>query len=159
MACLVNRRFLATTLILAVTFVSVGCETTSNKDMGTFIGGILGGIVGSTVDDNDTRGALIGALVGGVVGRMIGDYMDESDKGRLAKTLDEAPQGQTVSWRNERSGNDFEVTPTSDYYAQGDRQCRKFDQVVYVDGRREVMEGIACTSPGSEELAIEGTAI
>lgn len=159
MACLINSRYLAAILFLAVTLVSTGCETTSNKDMGTAFGALVGGLLGSQIDDNDTRGAIIGALVGGVVGRMIGDYMDESDKGKLVETLNEAPQGQTVSWHNDRSGNEFEVTPTSSYYAQGDRQCRKFDQVVYVDGRREVMEGIACKSPGSEELAIEGTAI
>lgn len=155
----IKARILAAVLVLAGALVSVGCETTSNKDASTAFGALIGGLLGSQIDDNETRGALIGALVGGVVGRMIGDYMDESDKRKLAETLEETPQGRMVSWRNDQSGNQFEVTPTSNFYAQDDRQCRKFDQVVYVDGRREVMEGIACKEPGSDELAIEGRAI
>ena len=53
------------------------------------------------------------------------------------------PQGRMVSWRNDQSGNQFELHPRRTL-CQDDRQCRKFDQVVYVDGRREVMEGITC---------------
>ncbi|MCB1761982.1 MAG: glycine zipper 2TM domain-containing protein [Gammaproteobacteria bacterium] len=152
-------RVFPATFFLAIAIFSAGCETTSNRDMGTAVGALLGGLLGSQIDDKGGRGALIGALVGGVVGRMIGHYMDESDKQRLVQTIDEGPRGRTVSWRNEQSGNEFEVTPTSDYYVQNDRQCRQFDQVVYVDGRREVMQGVACKSPGSDELAIEGTEI
>jgi surface antigen len=143
------------TLLFGV--LSAGCETTSKQDTGTVIGGILGGIIGYQVDDGGAGGAIIGTLVGGAVGRMIGSYMDKSDREKLAETIEETPSGQTVSWHNDNSGHDFEVTPTTDTYAQGDRQCRKFDQVVYVDGRREVMEGTACKDTGSQKWDVEGS--
>ena len=101
-------------------------------------------------------GAAIGALVGGVVGRMIGEYMDAADKKRLAETIDAAPSGQTVSWHNDDTGRDFAVTPTSDFYADAGKECRRFDQVVYVDGRREVMEGVACRTPGDDSFDFSG---
>lgn len=152
-----NLRIIASSVAVAFTLVAAtGCETANKRDTGTVLGGLLGGIIGHQVDDGGAGGTIIGALVGAAVGRMIGQYMDEADKKRLAETINEAPTGQTVSWHNDESNRDFEVTPTSDVYAKGEQQCRTFDQVVYVDGRREVMEGVACKSPGSDALAIEG---
>ena len=150
-------RIIASSIVVAFTLVATtGCETTNKRDTGTVIGGLLGGILGNRVDDGGAGGTLIGALVGAAVGRMIGQYMDEADKKRLAETINETPTGQTVRWHNDDNNRDFEVTPTSDVYAKGEQQCRRFDQVVYVDGNREVMEGVACKSPGSDALAIEG---
>ena len=140
--------------LLVFSLLMSACETTSKKDMGTAIGGVLGGVIGYLLDDGGTAGAIIGTLVGGYVGRMIGDYMDESDREKLAETIEETPSGQTVTWHNDDSGNDFAVTPTTDRYTQGNLQCRKFDQVVYVDGRREVMEGTACKESDSDEWDI-----
>lgn len=85
-------RVFPATFFLAIAIFSAGCETTSNRDMGTAVGALLGGLLGSQIDDKGGRGALIGALVGGVVGRMIGHYMDESDKQRLVQTIDEGPR-------------------------------------------------------------------
>ncbi len=154
-----SARIIASSIAIAFTLVSTGCETTNKRDSGTVIGGLLGGILGHQVGDGGAGGTIIGALVGAAVGRMIGQYMDEADKKRLAETINEAPSGQTVTWHNADSNRDFAVTPTSDFYAKGDQQCRRFDQVVYVDGKREVMEGVACKSPGSDALAIEGQAV
>jgi len=123
---------------------------------GNAIGGILGGIAGYKLGKDSAGGAAIGALVGGVVGRMIGQYMDDADKKRLAETIDAAPSGQTVSWHNDDTGRDFAVTPTSDFYADAGKECRSFDQVVYVDGRREVMEGVACRTPGDDSFDFSG---
>lgn len=141
---------------LIASLLVAGCATTGNQeDMGTWIGGALGALVGHKVDDGGKRGIVVGALAGALIGKMIGKYMDESDRERLAKTLEETPNGQVVQWQNETSGNDFRVTPTSNHYAQGDKQCRTFDQAVVIDGREEVMKGVACQSPGSDELVIE----
>ena len=152
-------QLILTSFIFVFSFLGSGCETAGKKDMGMVIGSVLGGFIGHKVDDGGAGGVIIGALAGGAVGRMIGSYMDERDRQKLTETIDHTPRGQTVSWHNDDSGHDFEVTPTTDYYAQGDRQCRKFDQVVYVDGRREVMEGTACKAPGSQALDIEGSTI
>ncbi|TVO58069.1 glycine zipper domain-containing protein [Denitromonas halophila] len=154
---LVAARTIASSIAVAFTLVSTtGCETTNKRDTGTIIGSVLGGILGNQVDDGGAGGTIIGALVGAAVGRMIGQYMDEADKKRFAETINEAPTGQTVRWHNDDSNRDFAVTPTSDVYAKGEQQCRRFDQVVFVDGKREVMEGVACKSPGSDALAVDG---
>lgn len=144
---------LATALLLLSTS---GCENMQKRDVGTAIGGIVGGLIGYKLGKDSAGGAVIGALVGGVVGRMIGQYMDDADRKRLAETIQSAPRGQTVSWHNEDSGRDFAVTPTSDFYADAGKECRRFDQVVYVDGRREVMEGLACRTPGSDAFDFSG---
>ncbi len=150
-------RIIASSIAIALALVTTGCETTNKRDFGTAIGGVLGGLLGHKVDNGGTGGTIIGALVGAAVGRMIGQYMDDQDRARLAETINTAPSGETVRWHNDDSKRDFAVTPTSDFYAQGEQQCRKFDQVVYVDGRREVMEGVACKSPGSNELDFAST--
>lgn len=153
-------RPLVSALAAALMLVSAtGCENMQKRDWGTAIGGILGGIAGYKIGKDSAGGAAIGALIGGVVGRMIGQYMDDADRARLAETIETAPRGQTVSWRNDQTEREFAVTPTSDFYAQGDKQCRRFDQVVYVDGRREVMEGVACKSPGADGLDFSGEAV
>lgn len=149
-------RPLAAALSAALLLSTAGCENMQKRDWGTAIGGILGGIAGYKLGKDSAGGAAIGALLGGMAGRMIGQYMDDADQKRLAETIDAAPRGQTVSWHNDDTGRDFAVTPTSDFYAEAGKECRSFDQVVYVDGRREVMEGVACRTPGDEAFDFSG---
>ena len=152
-------RTLASSLAAALVLLSAsGCENMQKRDWGTAIGGLLGGIAGYKIGDDSAGGGAIGVLLGGVVGRMIGQYMDDADRKRLAETIDTTPRGRTVSWHNEDTGRDFAVTPTSDFYAEAGKECRRFDQVVEVDGRREVMEGIACRTPGEESFDFSGQA-
>jgi surface antigen len=150
-----HKRYGVAVLALLFGLSIGGCATTDKEDLGTLFGGAVGAWIGHKVDDGGTGGIVIGALAGALAGKMIGRYMDQSDRERLAQTLNEAPSGQEVRWENEDTGNDFRVVPTSDYHARGDKECRTFDQAVVVDGREEVMEGIACRSPGSDELVIE----
>ncbi|HHW63803.1 MAG TPA: glycine zipper 2TM domain-containing protein [Rhodocyclaceae bacterium] len=150
-------RPLAVALAAALMLVSAsGCENMQKREWGTLFGAAIGGAIGHRLGKDSASGTVIGALIGGVVGRMIGQYMDDADRKRLAETIDTAPRGQTVSWHNEDTGRDFAVTPTSDFYADAGKECRRFDQVVYVDGRREVMEGIACRTPGEGSFDFSG---
>lgn len=152
-------RPLAVALAAALMLVSAsGCENMQKREWGTLFGAAIGGAIGHRLGKDSASGTVIGALIGGVVGRMIGQYMDDADRKRLAETIDTAPRGQTVSWHNEDTGRDFAVTPTSDFYADAGKECRRFDQVVEVDGRREVMEGVACRTPGSESFDFSGQA-
>lgn len=140
---------------LAAAFVllaATGCEGMQKRDWGTAVGGVLGGLAGYKIGGSSAGGAAVGALLGAVAGRLIGQYMDDADRRKLAETIDETPRGQTVRWQNDETGREFAVTPTSDLYARDDKECRTFSQAVYVDGRREVMEGVACRTPGGEEF-------
>lgn len=144
-------RPLASALAAALVLISAsGCENMQKRDVGTAIGALIGAIAGNKLGNHSAGGALLGSVLGGVVGRMIGEYMDNADKKRLAEAIDAAPRGKEVAWRNDDTGRDFAVTPTSDFYADAGKECRRFDQVVDVDGRREVMEGVACRTPGSD---------
>lgn len=150
---------IASSVAIAFALLATGCETSSKRDIGTAVGGIVGIVIGGEIGNGSAGGMVVGGLVGAVVGRMIGQYMDDADRARLAETINETPRGQTVRWHNDDSQRDFAVTPTSDFYAMGEQQCRTFDQVVFVDGRRELMKGTACKSPGSDALAIDGKAV
>ncbi|MDO9597111.1 MAG: glycine zipper domain-containing protein [Azoarcus sp.] len=159
MRCAPTPRVIVCSIAITLSLLATGCETTSKRDIGTAIGGIVGVVIGREVGNGSAGGMVVGGLVGAVVGRMIGQYMDDADRARLTETINETPRGQTVRWHNEDSQRDFAVTPTSDFYAMGEQQCRTFDQVVFVDGRRELMKGTACKSPGSDALAIDGKAV
>ena len=152
-----GRKWRSSSIVFIVVLLVTlgGCAGAEKKDIGTLVGTVIGGWIGHEIDDGGTAGVIIGAAAGAMIGRMIGQYMDESDKEQLAQTIDHAPTGQPVRWTNPDSGNAFSVTPTSNHYAQDNRQCRTFDQVVEVDGRIETMPGVACRAPGSDELTIE----
>lgn len=150
-----NRRYASIAFVAALVVSLGGCAGAEKKDIGTIVGTVIGGWIGHEIDDGGATGVIIGAAAGALIGRMIGQYMDESDKAQLAQTIDHAPTGQPVHWTNPDTGNAFSVTPTSNHYAQDNRQCRTFDQVVEVDGRIETMPGVACRATGSDELMIE----
>lgn len=142
-------------LIAALVVTLGGCASAEKQDIGMVIGAVVGGLIGHEIDDGGATGAAIGAAAGAVIGGMIGRYMDESDKERLTETIDRGATGRPVHWTNPDSGNSFTVTPTSNYYAQGDSQCREFTQVVEVNGETTTMPGVACRAPGGDELVVE----
>ncbi len=71
---------LALLLILAMTSLTWGCETTTNAgrdaQIGAAAGGVLGGLIGSR-SGSWAKGAIIGAVIGGATGAIIGNYMDK----------------------------------------------------------------------------------
>ena len=146
----------STTLIAAMTAAALilGCQTVNKRDAGTGIGAAIGALVGYQIDDGGAGGILLGAAVGGLLGRVIGDYMDEADRAKLAKTLDSTPTGETTQWQNEQTGNRFALTPTTDTYDRGEDQCRDFDQVVFIDGKQEVIQASACRRADDESWAV-----
>jgi surface antigen len=142
-------------LLLAGVFAFLaGCAGDGNKaDFGAFLGAASGALIGRQVDDG-AGGILLGAVLGGFFGYQIGKYMDEKDKARLAKSLQETPTGETDSWTNARSGKHFEVTPTSDTYAEAGKACRKFTQVVVVNGEETEVPGTACKAPSEPDWSV-----
>ncbi|GGO79795.1 hypothetical protein GCM10011348_15000 [Marinobacterium nitratireducens] len=132
--------------LLGLTATLLACAGASKQDTGTLLGGLLGGIIGHQVDDGGSAGILLGTLAGAALGRMIGYQMDEADRRKLAETLNEADSGETRRWRNEESGNEYVITPTSAVHDEGGKQCRNFKQEVIIDGRPEVIDATACRS-------------
>ena len=141
------KRMLAS-LVLAGSVLLAGCQEVRNEHVGMGVGGAIGGLLGAQVGGGTGQlaataaGALIGAYLGGNVGRT----MDEVDRNKTHRTLEGNPTGQTTSWRNPDSGNQYDVTPTRTY-EEGGRPCRDYTTEAWIEGRRETVRGTACREP------------
>lgn len=104
------------------------CESMSQAQQGELIGGVLGGVIGSQVGDGHGRTAaiIVGTVAGAMIGRHIGESMDDDDRTRTARTLNDARTGQSTSWVNPDTGYAYTVTPTRTYDRSG-APCREFD--------------------------------
>lgn len=66
---------------LSLALVVSGCQTVSNRTLGTTAGGaIVGAGLGTLAGGDDTRNAAIGAVVGALAGAAVGAYMDEQER-------------------------------------------------------------------------------
>lgn len=68
-----------------------GCETMTQAEQGEVIGGVIGGVVGAQIGDGSGQAAaiIIGTLAGAMIGRQIGETMDDVDRMRTARTLND----------------------------------------------------------------------
>ncbi|MFT3811511.1 MAG: glycine zipper 2TM domain-containing protein [Micropepsaceae bacterium] len=138
---------------------------------GAVIGGVVGGQFGNDGDDR-ALGAVAGVLLGGAAGNtMAGDrdcgrygqrdafaeagYGDRYDsryddydsydpyaRNAYYQAFENADPYERVTWRNQGHANYVEA---GDWYADDDgRDCREYEQVIYIDGRRQTATGTAC---------------
>jgi len=149
----VNR---AITILVAAGVIGLaGCQEVRNEHVGMGVGGALGGLLGAQVGGGSGQlaataaGALLGAYLGGNVGRS----MDEVDRLKAHRTLEGTPTGQSTSWRNPDSGNEYAVTPTRTYQERG-RPCRDYTTEAWIDGQRETLRGTACREPDGSWRAV-----
>lgn len=141
-------------VLLISTTLLVGCQTAGDKEtVGTVVGAVAGGVIGSQVAGGagHTAGAAFGALVGGLAGNAIGRSIDESDAmeaERAQKRARIAPVGDTIYWRNTRTGNWGTYGPIRDGHSryQG-YYCREFTATAYINGRIERVYSTACRHP------------
>jgi surface antigen len=69
----------------------------------------------------------------------------EMNRKCINKTLSEAPNGKTWTWKNPKTGNGGTVTPTSPLQREAGQACRTFNETVTLkDGRSEQISGRAC---------------
>lgn len=134
--------------------VSLGaCEGMQNagtkEKIGTAAGAIGGGVLGAQIGGGNGRliATGVGTLLGAWVGNEIGVSLDKADYAyarQAEQRAYEAPIGQQISWSNPETGNYGTVTPTRSGVNQYDRECREYEQTIYVGGRAETGVGIAC---------------
>jgi len=143
-----------TAIVLIIASLLSAC--TSNKQgVGTGIGLLAGGLIGSQFGRGGDRaiGAVLGAGVGALIGGAIGQKMDEKDKKLAAeathRTLEAAPTGSTVAWKNPDNGHNGQITPTKTYPEQG-RYCREYTHVVEIGGEFKKAYGKACRQPDGQ---------
>jgi surface antigen len=135
-----------------------GCETIEREtginmptQQGAVGGAAFGGIVAAIAGANPAWIAA-SVVLGGVTGGAIGNYLGKKDAERHARNnsnaLDGLGQGQTSSWRNERSGN-YGSTTVTKVSREGDgRVCKSYRETVHTRVESVTKEATACRNPG-----------
>jgi surface antigen len=131
-------------------FFLEGCDPSMvpyKQTQGAMGGAVIGGVLGSQVGGGSGRTAAIiaGTMLGGLIGSAIGAHLDETDRSQIATTMQNTPTGATATWVNHGGNNT--VTPTSGFFNQNGRDCRKYQSKVIINGNRETIEGTACRRP------------
>lgn len=109
------------------------------------IGGVLGGALGSRVGGGtgQTIATVVGTLAGAAVGGSVGRSMDDTDRLKVAHSLESVRTGVPSQWRNPDTGNQYTVVPTRTYESAG-LPCREFTVDGTIDGRNENIYHTAC---------------
>lgn len=137
---------IATFMLSMSLTLSIGCETMSQAEQGEVIGGVIGGVLGAQVGDGRGRTAaiIVGTLAGAMIGRHIGENMDDVDRMRTARTLNDSRTGESTTWVNPDTGYEYVVTPTRTYEESGG-PCREFSLLATVGSQpNQEVYGTAC---------------
>lgn len=154
-----NRTVSTVSALVLVTGLAA-CESSQvgqKTQIGAVAGAAGGGLI-AAASDTGGAGIAAGVVLGALLGGGIGYYLDDRDKEVLAsqtqQSLQNAPDGQTTTWRNPDSAHSGSVTPLNDYRDGSGRYCRDFRQTVDVDGRVETANGTACRNSDGNWVVI-----
>lgn len=145
---------------LLVTSFVAGCSTNTQKEntlVGAGTGAVAGGLLGSLAHGAGAGWVVAGgAIVGAVIGGLIGHNMDSSDNHQVSTALNTYPANQPMKWENKKSKVKFRFTPTSPMMTyNGNPNCRKYDAVVYSNGKVIKSDGIACKQPNGKWASVK----
>jgi surface antigen len=133
----------AEALLLLMTLCACTAPPTQEQ-AGLVIGGVLGGALGSQVGGGQGRTAatVVGTLICSSVGA-VGRSRDDTDRLKVARTLETARTGVPSQWRNPDTGNQYTVVPTRTYDTAG-TPCREYTVDGMNGGRHQNIVGTAC---------------
>ncbi len=149
-------------LALSATLALTGCA--SNGGGGNVLGGLDNGQLGAVA--GTIAGAAIGnefgsgsgkdlmRIVGAVVGGVIGAQMGSANQKRIFSTLDNTPNNQTTTWKDQQQT--YRVTPVNYYQGTLNGQmttCRNYKMDVLIDGRMQQINGRACRNAAAQWIA------
>lgn len=122
-----------------------GCANWQNSDTGTVLGGVAGGALGSQIGSGtgSTIATVVGTLAGAALGNRVGQNFDRKDRNQFGSALESNQTGNTSSWSNPDTNNNYSVTPTKTYQ-QGNQPCRNFTMNANVNGQPDKVQGTAC---------------
>lgn len=144
------KKTLATFVVVLTSISMLGCTAEmNNQDVGTVTGGVLGGIIGSRFGGGTGRLVAVGAgtLLGAYIGNSLGKSMDDADRVRMYRALENNPAGQPAYWANDRTGATYTVVPVRNVTFQGNRYCREYRTTANIAGRKQQVYGTACRNP------------
>ncbi len=153
-----SRLSVAVALTAALFVPLAGCASIEREtgislhaQRGAAAGGAFGGIVAAIAGANPAWIAA-SVVLGGVTGGVIGDRLGRQDAERHARTnvsaLDRLNEGQTDSWRNDRSGNYGSTTVTRVTHAGNGITCKSYREQVHTSAESITKEATACKGPG-----------
>jgi surface antigen len=131
-------------LLTVAAVLASGCAL-NREQTGALAGGAVGAAAGSAVGAGSGRtvAIILGALAGTAVGASIGKHMDEQDRQQTAQVLESNKTGQSSTWTNPDTQNQYTVTPTKTYQSEGE-PCREFTMNADVGGKSQQVYGTAC---------------
>lgn len=137
---------LMTVAVASTGLVVCGCTPGNNVPGATAAGAVAGGLAGGLIFQGSAAGIIGGALLGGIIGNMVGNQMDARDRAYMQNAIIVTPVNETVVWTNEDTGVTYRVTPTSNYYSNGN-YCRQYTSRVYINGQWRTAYGRTCQMP------------
>jgi len=150
------KKIFTACLVLLCSAGLIGCQNMSKQDIGVLTGGAAGALLGSTVGGGSGRivATAVGAIAGAVIGGAIGKNMDDTDKLRMNRALDDNPVGKPAYWHNAESGANYEVVPVKNVTIEGNEYCREYRTVAVIAGKKQQMYGTACRQPDGTWQAV-----
>lgn len=135
----------ASILVISISSL-VSCSSLSNQDVGVLTGGVAGGLLGSQFGGGTGRLVMtgVGTLAGGIIGGAIGRNMDETDKLKTQRALENLPTGKTQSWHNPDTGNNYRVKPVKTFTSSQGAPCREYIMNANIGGKTQQTYGTAC---------------
>ena len=131
----------------AAALLAAACQSAGpGQTIGGLGGAAAGGLVGSQIGEGSGQlvATAAGTLIGAWLGASLGAQFDQQDNAAFTRANQQAlATGQTTQWQSQTGGYGT-VTPTSDVYVQGGRQCRNYTQTMTKDGRTYNDSGVAC---------------
>ncbi len=133
----------------------------NKSDIGTVAGGIAGGVAGYQFGGGAGKAVatVAGTMLGAYLGSEIGASLDRADMTYYNQTSQRAMEsgqpGQSLPWKNPKSGNYGTITPSTHYQTASGQYCREYQQTITVGGRTEKGYGTACRQPDGSWQIVE----
>lgn len=146
-----------TALVVVLCSLSVmGCSNMNKQDVGMLTGGVAGGLLGSTVGGGNGKILAIaaGTLAGAFIGGQVGKSMDETDRLKMNRALENNAVGQPAYWHNSNTGANYEVVPTKNVTVEGNEYCREYRTMANIGGKKQQVYGTACRKPDGSWQAV-----
>lgn len=143
------KKLLAAITAILFSTTLIGCQSMSNQDAGTLSGGVIGGLLGSQFGKGGGQILAIGAgtIAGAIIGGSIGKSMDEQDRMRMSRALENNSIGQPAYWTNEKTNANYTVVPVRNVTYDGNPYCREYRTTAVIAGKRQQLYGTACRQP------------
>jgi Ni/Co efflux regulator RcnB/surface antigen len=120
---------------------------------GVIVGALIGGLLGHAAGGHDDRGGatMAGVIIGGALGAAMTSNLDCEDRSYAYRSyydgFNAGRPGEVYRWNNPRNDHRGEFRVERYYNDPDGFRCASFSQFVYIQGRRQEAQGVACRQP------------